>query len=179
MRIKPTQEITSVSSFYALILSHCTSKITDGNSKRQGVSHHERRDIIYLTLGTLWAHIQPSVLCHSFPPWGLRGFSAQNSNCLWPWQTIRDSKVQTCKQCLMILSGVYGNQKLQSSVTTANKPFSSGLQGLCTCTVNKRIILTKEGWTSFDRLQLLKSKALPGRFWGPEQPKEELISILH
>lgn len=130
VRTKPTQEITSsVSPVDALILSHGTRKITDGNRERQGVLITKEGTSFTWLLGTFWAHIQPSVLCHSFPPWVCVASPLITWTALWHWQVIRDSKVQTCKQCLIILPGVYGNQKLQSSARTANKPFSSGLQG--------------------------------------------------
>lgn len=83
VRTKPTQEITSsVSPADALILSHGTSKIIDGNRERQGVLITKEGTSFTWLLGTFCTHIQPSVLCHSFPPWGLCGFSAQNLNGL-------------------------------------------------------------------------------------------------
>lgn len=60
-----------------------------------------------------------------------------------------------------------------------NKPFSSGPWGLCSYMVNKFTMLTIEDWTSFDKLQVLKSQTLPDKVWGPEESKEEFTSFLY
>lgn len=102
-------------------------------------------------LGALSAHIQPSVLATA----------SLNKRLVWlphskletvsqHGQVIGDSRVGTRKQHLITLPGVYGNKKLESSVTTANKPFSPVPRGLYSCVVNELTTLTGEGWTNFE-----------------------------
>lgn len=91
----PGQEITSSASpFNALILSHCTSKITAGSRQRQGVSHHRREDMIDLTLRDIVSSHPTSCPCHSLPPWGLVWcLHSKLETALWYRQLIRASKV--------------------------------------------------------------------------------------
>lgn len=171
----PGQEIaSSASPFNALILSHCTSKITAGSRQRQGVSHHRREDMIDLTLRDIVISHPTICPCHSLPPWGLvQCLHSKLETALWYRQLIRDSKVWTCKQCLIILPG--RNSKalwLQRTNPFHQAPGADAAAWLTSW------LYWPESWTSFDKLQFLKSKALPDKFWGPEQSKEESISCL-
>lgn len=130
-------------------------------------------------LGTLWAHIQPPVLCLSFPPWGLCGFPAHNLNCLMALANAQGQQSANMQTMFNNSPGCGREPETPKLCDDSKQTLFIRLQGLCTCIVNKLIILTKEGWTSFDKVQLLQSKALPDKFWGPEQPREELTSTLH
>lgn len=163
-------EITSsVSPLIALALTCCTSKITDGNNQSQGVPHHGRRDMIYLALRDAVSSHPTICPCHSLPQQrSCVASSLRTWNCLTPRAVIRDGRARTCKQHLIMLLGVYRNWKLESSVTTANKAFSSGPRGLYSCVVNELTVLTREGWTSFENYSSSNLK--------PYQTSSEVLS---
>ena len=98
-----TRNHSFISPFNALILSYCTSKITDGNSQRQCVSHLRRKDMIYLALRDVVSSHPTICPCHSLPQWGLVWLLHPKLETVsWRGQMIRYSKVRTCKQHLLI-----------------------------------------------------------------------------
>ena len=98
---KPGQEIASVLPFNALFLSHCTSEITNGNGQRWGVSHHRRKDMIFLALGDVVSS-HPTIRPWHGPTqcglvWLLHSKRETASRC---GRVIRDSKVWFPRVCV-------------------------------------------------------------------------------
>lgn len=152
MQRKPGQEIASVLPFNSLFLSHCTSEITNGNSQGWGASHHRRKDMIFLALGDV-------VSSHpTMRPW--------HGPTQWSLVWLLHSKLETAST---VWASDRGQQRVNMTTMLNNSPGcvckletrmlcdhskQTGPQGLCSCMVNKLILLIREGWSSLDKLTI-------------------------